>query len=176
MVGEAHPTEGLGIIAYDQASIGMQLGREGDQVRKRERERERERGEGERERETEREREREREGGREREHDCAAALVCRLHYCVQCTGSVLVVSMLKGSEVMQIVLSMKSWEEIMAVHYCMLELVFFKVLSHTDTVHVVNYVSEAAFIRGYPGVDEIVMGSPQYSAFMYILHDTKSWF
>ena len=34
MVGEAHPTRGLGIIAYDQASIGMQLGREGDQVRR----------------------------------------------------------------------------------------------------------------------------------------------
>ena len=83
--------------------------------------------------------------------------------------------MVKASEVMQIVLSMKSWEEIMAVHYCMLELVFFKVLSHTDTVHVVEDVSESAFIR-YPGVDEIVMGSPQYSAFMYILHDTKSWF
>ena len=105
MVGEAHPTGGLGIIPYDQASIGMQLGREGDEVRKREREREREKERG------EREKEREREGGREREHDCATALVCRLHCCVQCTGSVLVVSMVKGSEVMQIVLSMKSREK-----------------------------------------------------------------
>ena len=83
--------------------------------------------------------------------------------------------MVKGSEVMPIVLSMKSREEIMAVHYCMLELVSFKVLSHADTVHVVEDVSESAFIRN-PGVDEIVMGSPQYSAFMYIMHDTKSWF
>ena len=32
VVGEAHPTGGLGIIAYDQASIGMQLGREGDKM------------------------------------------------------------------------------------------------------------------------------------------------
>ena len=31
--------------------------------------------------------------------------------------------------------SVKSKVEIMAIHYCMLELVFFKVLSHTDTVH-----------------------------------------
>ena len=44
--------------------------------------------------------------------------------------------MVKGSEVMQIVFSMKSRVEIMAIHYCMLELVSFKVLSHTDTVHV----------------------------------------
>ena len=44
--------------------------------------------------------------------------------------------MIKGLEVMQIMFSMKSRVEIMAIHYCMLELVFFKVLSHTDTVHV----------------------------------------
>ena len=39
--------------------------------------------------------------------------------------------MAKGSEVMQIVFSMKCWVEIMVIHYGMLELVFFKVLSHT---------------------------------------------
>ena len=39
--------------------------------------------------------------------------------------------------------------------YCMLELVsVFKVLSHTDTVHVAEDASESAFIR-YPGADEI---------------------
>ena len=55
--------------------------------------------------------------------------------------------MAKSSEVMQIVFSMKSRVEIMAIHYCMLELVFFKVLSHTDTVHVAEDASESAFIR-----------------------------
>ena len=49
---------------------------------------------------------------------------------------------------------MKSRVKIMAIHYCMLELVFFKVLSHTDTVHVAEDASEPAFIR-YPGADEI---------------------
>ena len=72
-------------------------------------------------------------------------------------------------EVMQIVtvFSMKSRVEIMAIHYCMLELVFFKVLSHSDTVHVAarRCRSESAFIR-YPGSDEIVTGSPQNSAYM----------
>ena len=77
--------------------------------------------------------------------------------------------MAKGSEVMQIVFSMKSRVEIMAIHYCMLELVFFKVLSHTDTVHVAEDASESAFIR-YPGADEIhvVAGSPQNSLYMYM--------
>ena len=65
--------------------------------------------------------------------------------------------MAKGSEVMQIVFSMKSRVEIMAMHYCMLELVFFKVLSHTDTVHVAEDASESAFIR-YPGADSAVLG------------------
>ena len=50
----------------------------------------------------------------------------------------------------------------------MLELVFFKVLSHTDTVHVAEDASESAFIR-YRGVAEIVMGSPQNSEYMYIM-------
>ena len=56
--------------------------------------------------------------------------------------------MVKGSEVMQIVFSMKIRVEIMAIQsrYCMLELVFFKVLSHTDTVHVAEDASESAFI------------------------------
>ena len=35
----------------------------------------------------------------------------------------------------EIVFSMKSKIEIMPIHYCMLELVFFKVLSHVDTVY-----------------------------------------
>ena len=83
---------------------------------------------------------------------------------------------------MQIVFSMKSREEIMAIQYCMLELVFFKVLSHTDTVHIAEDASESAFIR-YPGADEIVAGSPQNSVYMYmymytlhlyIMHVTKS--
>ena len=39
LVGEANPTGGLEIIAYDQASIGIQIERQGDQVRKRKRER-----------------------------------------------------------------------------------------------------------------------------------------
>ena len=64
----------------------------------------------------------------------------------------------------------------------MLELVFFKVLSHTDTVHVAEYATgESAFIR-YPGADEIVVGSPQNSVYSYKyiiitfvhLHVTKS--
>ena len=38
---------------------------------------------------------------------------------------------------------------IMAIHYCMLEFVFFKVLSHTDAVHVAEDASEPAFMR-YP--------------------------
>ena len=45
--------------------------------------------------------------------------------------------------------SMKSRVEIMAIHYCMLELVSFKILSHIDTVHVAEDASESAFIR-YP--------------------------
>ena len=60
--------------------------------------------------------------------------------------------------------SMKSRVEIMAIQYCMLELVFFKVFSHTDTVHVAEDSSESAFIR-YPGADEIVAGSPQNSVY-----------
>ena len=52
----------------------------------------------------------------------------------------------------------------------MLELVFFKVLSHPDTVHVAEDASES----GIPGVDEIVMGSPQNSAYMYTMLVTKS--
>ena len=56
----------------------------------------------------------------------------------------------------------------------MLKLVFVKVtsyvLSHTDhhhTVHVAEDASESAFIR-YPGADEIVTGSPQNFAYMYM--------
>ena len=52
----------------------------------------------------------------------------------------------------------------MAIQYCMLEIVFFKVLSHTDTVHVAEDASESAFIR-YPGADKIVAGSPQNSVY-----------
>ena len=81
--------------------------------------------------------------------------------------------MVKGSKVMQIVFSMKRRVEIMAIHFCMLELVFFKVLSHTDTVHEAEDASESPFIK-YPGADEIVTGSPQNSAYMYIMHVTKS--
>ena len=81
--------------------------------------------------------------------------------------------MVKGLEVMQIVFSMKSRVEITTIQYRMLELVFFKVLSRTDTVHVAEDASESAFIR-YPGADEIVTGSPQNSAYMYIMHVTKS--
>ena len=51
------------------------------------------------------------------------------------------------------------------VQYCMVELVFYKVLSHTDTVHVAeDATGESAFIR-YPGADEIVVGSPQNSVY-----------
>ena len=57
--------------------------------------------------------------------------------------------MVKGSEVMQIVFSMKSRVEIMAIHYCMLELVFFKVPSHTDTARVAEDASESAFISDW---------------------------
>ena len=60
--------------------------------------------------------------------------------------------------------SMKRRVEIMAIQYCMLELVFFKVLCHTDIVHVKEDASESAFIR-YPGADEIVAGSPQNSMY-----------
>ena len=58
--------------------------------------------------------------------------------------------MVKGSEVMQIVFSMKSRVEIMAlhVHCCMLELIFLKVLSHTGTV--AEDASESALVR-FPG-------------------------
>ena len=77
----------------------------------------------------------------------------------------LVVCTAKGLEVMQIVFSMESRVERMAIHCCMLELVFFKVLSHNETVHVAEDVSESAFIR-YPGADEIVTDSPQNSAYM----------
>ena len=64
--------------------------------------------------------------------------------------------------------------EITAIHYCMLELVFFKVLSHTDTVHAAEDASESAFIRYmYAGADEIVTCSPQNSAYMYIMHVAK---
>ena len=55
----------------------------------------------------------------------------------------------------------------------MLELVFFKVLCHTDAVHAAEDASESAFIR-YPGADEIVTGSPQNCVYMYIMHDVKS--
>ena len=57
---------------------------------------------------------------------------------------------------MKIVFSMRSRVEIMAIQYCMLELVFFKVLSHTDTAHVAEDASE------------IVAGSPQNSVNMYM--------
>ena len=55
----------------------------------------------------------------------------------------------------------------------LLELVFFKVISHTDTVHVAEDASESAFTK-YPGADEMVTGSPQNSRYMYIMHATKS--
>ena len=50
---------------------------------------------------------------------------------------------------MQIMFSMKNRVEIMAIHYCMLQLVFFKVHSHIDTVYVAEDASESAIIR-YP--------------------------
>ena len=77
--------------------------------------------------------------------------------------------MVKGWEVMQIVFSMKSRVKIMTIQsqYCILELVFFKLLSHTDTVHVAEDASESAFIR-YPVADEIVAGGPQNSVYMYM--------
>ena len=71
--------------------------------------------------------------------------------------------MVKGSEVMQIVFSMKSRVEIRAIQYCMLDLVFFKVLSHTDTVryasndgsatawHSVEGSTSNALSFGWPG-------------------------
>ena len=62
----------------------------------------------------------------------------------------------------------------MAIHYRMVKLVSFNVLSQTDTVHVAEDASESAFIT-YPGADEIVTGSPQTDyAYMYTIHDTKS--
>ena len=81
--------------------------------------------------------------------------------------------MAKDSEVMQIQFSMKSRVEIMAIQHCKLELVFFKILSHTDTVDVAEDESESAFMR-YPGVDGIVTGNPQNSVYLYIMHVTKS--
>ena len=83
--------------------------------------------------------------------------------------------MAKGSGVMQIVFSMESRVERMAIHYCMLEIVFFKVPSHTGTVHAAEDMSESAVIR-YPGADEIVTGSPQNSAYMdmCVMHVTKA--
>ena len=87
--------------------------------------------------------------------------------------------MAKGSEVKQIVFSMKIIVEIMAIQYCMLRLVFFKFLSHTDTVYVqiAEYASASVFIR-YPGANKIlvvtiVTGSPQHSAHMYIMCSTS---
>ena len=60
----------------------------------------------------------------------------------------LVVCSVKGSEVMQMVVSMKSRVEIMAMHnQCMLELVFFKVLSQLDTVHVAHGASKSAYMQ-----------------------------
>ena len=79
-----------------------------------------------------------------------------------------------GGHALQIVFSMKRSVEILAIHYCMVELVSFKVLSQTNTVHVAEDAGESAFIR-YPGADEIVTGSLQTdSAYMYIIHYTKS--
>ena len=49
----------------------------------------------------------------------------------------------------------------------MLELIFFKVLSQPDTVHVAEDANESALIR-YPGADETVTGSPQNSAIMHV--------
>ena len=77
--------------------------------------------------------------------------------------------MVKGSEIMQIVFSVKARVEIMAIQYCILELFFFKVLSHTDTVHVAEDASESAFIR-YLGADEIVAGSSQNSVYITFVH------
>ena len=51
--------------------------------------------------------------------------------------------------------SMKSRVEIMAIHYCMLELVF-KVPSHTGTVHVAEDASESALVW-YPGVLSVLL-------------------
>ena len=80
--------------------------------------------------------------------------------------------MVKGSEVMQIVFSMKSRVEIMEYILCARTRLL-KVVSHPDTVHDAEDASESAFIR-YPGADEIVMGSPQNSAYMYTKLVTKS--
>ena len=85
-----------------------------------------------------------------------------------------VVCMVKGSEVTETLFSMKSKVEIMAIHYCMREHVFFKILSHTDTVHVAeedDASKSAFFIYMYPEADEIrtaLTGSPQNSAYMYM--------
>ena len=46
-----------------------------------------------------------------------------------------------GGHALQIAFSMKSRVQIISILYCMVELVFFKVLSHTDTVHVAEDVS-----------------------------------
>ena len=83
--------------------------------------------------------------------------------------------MVKGLEIMQEGFSTKSRVGIRTMHYCMLELVFFKVLSHTDTAHVADDGSESGYVR-YPvhGADEIVTGSPQNSPYMYSMHVTKS--
>ena len=66
---------------------------------------------------------------------------------------------------------MKSRVEIMAILYCVLELVFFKGLSHTDAAHGAEYTCESDFtcVR-YPGANEIVTGSPQNAEYMYIVH------
>ena len=50
----------------------------------------------------------------------------------------------------------------------MLELVFFKVLSHTDTVHVARKMLVNQPSLGIPEADEIVTGSPQNSVYMYM--------
>ena len=56
----------------------------------------------------------------------------------------------------------------------MLELVFFKVLSHADTVHVAEDESESAFSRHFEADEISTTGSPQNSPCMFIMHDTKS--
>ena len=55
----------------------------------------------------------------------------------------------------------------MAIHYCMLELVLFKVLSHTDTV--AEDASESALVR-YPGANEIGTGSPQKHVHVHVYY------
>ena len=75
-----------------------------------------------------------------------------------------VVCIVKGSEATQAMFSVKSRVEIIAIHCCMLELVFFKLffLTLIQCMHVADHASEPAFIW-YLGADEISTGSPPNS-------------